>query len=320
VGHSGPFIDVLDALNQPVEYLRNTNAGHTVQLPTVALPPEALEQEYVQVAWRYYLVSGSSGARAQLRLDDLQVARQVPFVGTYPSMFLRGTFNNWSGDAPMTRVADYVWQTDAVFTGETGSYKFEMLGNQPWSPVNFGDYELDGIGDLEGSNIPISEGAGTYRMLFNDQTRAYRAYKVTAFNLWRFNQFSVPDLMSEPVSGPFADPGITGAQNLYRFATGLGRDDDPVHTLPQAGISPANQVLFIYRRLLDPHAGVAYTVELSTDVAGDASWREVSLEDGLAEWTVEPTGDEVTEDVTLAIPDALIDNTLHLRLKISPED
>lgn len=74
VGMTGPFLDVLDSSDQPVEYLRNAAAGHTQPLGPVSLPAAALGQEYVQLLWRYYLVSGTSGARALLRLDEILVA------------------------------------------------------------------------------------------------------------------------------------------------------------------------------------------------------------------------------------------------------
>ena len=73
VGTSGDFVDVLDANGQSVEYVRNASNGHTAQKGPVSLPAAALGQEYVQLLWRYYRVSGDSGARAQLRLDDISV-------------------------------------------------------------------------------------------------------------------------------------------------------------------------------------------------------------------------------------------------------
>ena len=76
VGAEGPFIDLLDAQTNVVEYVRNPLAGHAQAMPTVTLPPSALDQPYVQVLWRYYRISGSSGPRAELRLDDIDVAGQ----------------------------------------------------------------------------------------------------------------------------------------------------------------------------------------------------------------------------------------------------
>lgn len=74
VGDSGTFQDVLDGSGQPIEYVRNTAAGHSQVMGPVALPAEALGKPYVQLFWRYYYVSGS-GSRARLRLDDIVVSR-----------------------------------------------------------------------------------------------------------------------------------------------------------------------------------------------------------------------------------------------------
>lgn len=77
VGATNAFADVLDSGGQPVEYVRNAANGHEQTLGPVQLPAAALDQAYVQLLWRYYLVSGSSGSRAQLRLDDVQVDNHV---------------------------------------------------------------------------------------------------------------------------------------------------------------------------------------------------------------------------------------------------
>ena len=72
VGVEGEFLDVLDGTNA-VQYVRNATAGHSDVIGPVELPPEAIGEEYVQLLWRYYLLSGSSGARAELRVDDIIV-------------------------------------------------------------------------------------------------------------------------------------------------------------------------------------------------------------------------------------------------------
>jgi hypothetical protein len=74
VGATNPFTDLLDAQAQPVEYARNALRGHTAALGPVALPPECINQPYVQLRWKYYWVSGASGSRDQLRLDDIVVS------------------------------------------------------------------------------------------------------------------------------------------------------------------------------------------------------------------------------------------------------
>jgi len=73
IGASGPFIDVLEN-GQPVEYVRNATAGHTQSFGPVALPEAINNKPYVQLRWRYhYIDTGVSGARAQLRLDDIVI-------------------------------------------------------------------------------------------------------------------------------------------------------------------------------------------------------------------------------------------------------
>jgi hypothetical protein len=66
---SEDFTDLL-INGEPLEYLAATD-GDIEAFESIALPPEILEKEYVQLLWRYYYVSGDSGPRAQLRLDDI---------------------------------------------------------------------------------------------------------------------------------------------------------------------------------------------------------------------------------------------------------
>src|SRR6185436_19760414 len=44
------------------------------------LPAAADGQPYVELRWRYYFGAGASGARAQLRLDDIRVAKSTPVL------------------------------------------------------------------------------------------------------------------------------------------------------------------------------------------------------------------------------------------------
>ena len=71
---TGVFKDVLNSSNQPIEYIRNPTAGHQQVMDWVKLPDAALNQPYVQLFWRYYNTDPVvSGARAELRLDDIEV-------------------------------------------------------------------------------------------------------------------------------------------------------------------------------------------------------------------------------------------------------
>jgi hypothetical protein len=72
IGSEGSWTDVL-AEGEPVEFLRSEVAGHLAVLGPIRLPQEAEGQALVQCQWRYHHVEGISGARAQLRLDNIGV-------------------------------------------------------------------------------------------------------------------------------------------------------------------------------------------------------------------------------------------------------
>lgn len=76
IGNSGPFTDLLDASNNPVEYVRNSLPGHSQVIGPVALPATLLNKPYIQLLWQYYYTGvGVSGARDQLRIDDIIISR-----------------------------------------------------------------------------------------------------------------------------------------------------------------------------------------------------------------------------------------------------
>ena len=72
VGIDEPFQDVLID-GQPQEYIRETTGQQRVFAP-VPMDARWLGQEYVQLLWRYYRISGTSGPRDQLSLRDIAVS------------------------------------------------------------------------------------------------------------------------------------------------------------------------------------------------------------------------------------------------------
>jgi hypothetical protein len=60
--------------NQPVEYVA-ANDGDSQTFSNIPIPQALLDQPYVQLLWRYYLKSGDTGSRSQLRLDNITVSR-----------------------------------------------------------------------------------------------------------------------------------------------------------------------------------------------------------------------------------------------------
>lgn len=67
IGFEGEFKDIAGS-----EYITSAN-GNVVTKGPLTLPENLLGREYVQLLWRYYFIEGESGARAQLRLDDIVV-------------------------------------------------------------------------------------------------------------------------------------------------------------------------------------------------------------------------------------------------------
>lgn len=92
-----------------------------------------------------------------------------------PSLFLRGTFNNW-GVAPMTKNGD-VWSISGIQFGNTPNecFKFDVYGD--WSK-NYGGIGLEGIAIQNSSNIIVPAGKKC-NVTFDEKTFFY---KVTVIN------------------------------------------------------------------------------------------------------------------------------------------
>lgn len=77
VGTESHFAPVPDEQGYPVEYKRNTGAGHSEQIGPVLLPEDVNDQPYVQLRWRYYFTGeredDEDGSRSQLRVTDIEV-------------------------------------------------------------------------------------------------------------------------------------------------------------------------------------------------------------------------------------------------------
>jgi glucoamylase len=111
--------------------------------------------------------------------DSCQVVRDryAPrFKHSLPTLFLRGTCNNWQA-MPMVLKADFTWQADHVLFGDGPDERFKFDVRGDWTD-NYGDNPLrDGKADSFGADIPISQGAGTYTITFDDKTSAYKVTK-----------------------------------------------------------------------------------------------------------------------------------------------
>ncbi len=64
-----PFTTLLYK-SAPLEYI-SSETGDAMEFEDIPLPTVLLDKPYVQLLWKYYLVGGTSGERAQIRLDDV---------------------------------------------------------------------------------------------------------------------------------------------------------------------------------------------------------------------------------------------------------
>ena len=110
-GIEDEFTDLL-INDSPLEYL-TANDGDIQVFSDIPLPAELMGQEYVQLLWKYYHVSGGSGSRAQLRLDDILI--QGPESGLPPVTDLSitkesegdGILLEWTYSKPVDRFLIY---------------------------------------------------------------------------------------------------------------------------------------------------------------------------------------------------------------------
>lgn len=121
--------------------------------------------------YRYRLTAyDNQGASSQ---DEVTVT--VNYARVYNTVYLRGTNNAWATTTPMTLTGNNTWQVTATFGSATNErFKFDINAN--WA-LNFGDQNADFIADQNGADIAIRNGAGTYLISFNDQTRRYTIVK-----------------------------------------------------------------------------------------------------------------------------------------------
>lgn len=110
--------------------------------------------------------------RTGVTLDSFTLSKG--FQHKLPYIFFRGTPNAW-GATPMRLVGDNKWQIDVAFTAAaTERFKFDVYGD--WTQA-YGDGNNDSVGD-GGDSIPVTLGAGQYRIEFNDITNRYSVQRL----------------------------------------------------------------------------------------------------------------------------------------------
>jgi hypothetical protein len=145
---AGVFADVLDSQSHPVEYLRNEIAGHSAVMGPVTLPASANNQPNVQLRWKYYYVSGATGARAQLSVSNIRVAAVVPLSPLLKNATSDGAFH-----------FSFNSQTDQSYQLE---YK-DDLSDATWTPLG---PPVNGTGDtIELSDTTEGQAHRFYRLV-----------------------------------------------------------------------------------------------------------------------------------------------------------
>ncbi len=189
VGMEGKFLDLRHDNGEPVEYVRNAMPDHVMAMAPVLLPPEALGEEYVQVLWRYYRVSGDSGPRAQLRLDDIRVANTEP--GSATALVFAEQPPEWSqsgGTLPPV-VVRAVDESGQLNTGYQGQASVEIIGEGTLAgEVNTAI--INGIAVFDGLS---PEGAGVFTL--SASSDGLESAQSDPFNLVRVGEEVMPRYM-----------------------------------------------------------------------------------------------------------------------------
>lgn len=158
------------------EYKAQTN-GHTEFSAPLSLPAEFMDQEYLQLLWRYHHISGKSGPRAELRLDDIIVAEN-PGIPIFTSPVPHG---------PITEEVKFEWNASDKAT----AYHLQLAGDEEFREII---YQQDDISTLTTTLNGTNLGSSSYARL--------RAKNSIAYGKW-----------SEPLAFTSLVNGIDNANN-----------------------------------------------------------------------------------------------------------
>ena len=98
-GEDQPFRDVNGPDGRPIEYEASSTPGHQQLFEAVKLPPDAEDNQIVQLFWRYFYtgtrLDEDDGSRSMLRLSDLEVtSKSLLGTGSGPPQRIR-LFQNY---------------------------------------------------------------------------------------------------------------------------------------------------------------------------------------------------------------------------------
>lgn len=183
-----------------------------------------------------------------------------------PSMYLRGTPNDFGNDIQMVHYGYDLWVGEMTFTGEPNDrFKFDVYGD--WQR-NYGGSENDGYAKSFGSDILVPE-PGTYRIYFNASSLEY----------WMVQQ---PRVNQAPVANAGEDFTV-GVGQSFSFDGSASADTDGVistYSWSPVGLSGASPE-FTFDEI------GTYTVILTvTDDEGATSTDEVvvTVQEEISQW------------------------------------
>jgi hypothetical protein len=234
VGNSGAFTDVLDAIGIPVEYIRNVTAGHSQTLGPVTLPVAAENKSYIELRWKYYYISGSTGSRAQLRVDNIIVASGDPTAVKLAVVSAPTTGQTGQPLRPVTVEAQSQFGERALtYNGPIAIIKASgpgtLSGTLSTSAINGVAAFNDVRADLPGTYRFIAQATG---LVDSDESANVIVLQLTELILPEYLQGDQPDNNNRV---PFATRlQIDGLQPsaTYRYANRIVTTNDPV---PQDG-------------------------------------------------------------------------------------
>jgi hypothetical protein len=234
VGNSGAFIDVLDAVGNPVEYIRNATAGHSQTMGPVTLPVAAEDKAYVELRWKYYHISGVSGSRAQLRVDSIIVASGDPTAVKLAILSAPPTGQTGQPLRPITVEAQSQFGERALayngfITLIKASGPGTLIGTLSVPATNGAVTFNDARADLPGTYRFIAQAAG---LVDSDESTNVIIAQLTEVILPEYMEGEQPDNNNRvPFATRFRIDGLL-PNATYRYANRIITSGDPV---PQDG-------------------------------------------------------------------------------------
>ena len=146
--HEAAWADVLIE-GSPVEYLRSPVEGHT-EFFDITLPAEYEDEANLQLQWRYYFISGLSGARPELRLDDVLITTsESPQV---PTLLVMEGLPSGVGEGALPVITVRVLDADGFpVTDFSGEITLSVTGGVLTGTTTL--QAVDGIAVFEGLSV-----------------------------------------------------------------------------------------------------------------------------------------------------------------------